>query len=107
MSELLKPCPFCGAAPSVYKVEIESGVFCTNSECNINVDTICTKDNIESQIETWNTRYYDNPMPACGHPARYAYTADEGTSYCVMCELEAAKIRIQEFIDEDLPGDDN
>jgi hypothetical protein len=31
---------------------------------------------------------YNTLMP-CGHLARYAVTADEGTSFCLMCEYEA------------------
>lgn len=33
---------------------------------------------------------YNTLMP-CGHLARYAVTADEGTSFCLMCEYEARR----------------
>lgn len=37
---------------------------------------------MEAQIDALNT-----VMP-CGHLARYAVTADEGTGYCLMCACE-------------------
>ena len=37
-------------------------------------------------------------MPHCGHKARYVVSADEGTSYCLMCEYAARQMRV--FYDE-------
>lgn len=37
-----------------------------------------------------------SPMP-CGHLARYAVNADEGTQYCALCELEEKQKTIDDL----------
>jgi hypothetical protein len=47
------------------------------------------KDADEAEKELAEYRSLDTLM-SCGHAKRYVVSADEGTSYCAMCELDAA-----------------
>lgn len=36
-------------------------------------------------------------LQPCGHEARYIFGSDEGTHYCVMCEMEVVRARLSEY----------
>jgi len=54
---------------------------------------------LETNLEQVEANYdaLQTPMP-CGHLARYAVNGEEGTQYCVMCEIEADKKYISELL---------
>lgn len=58
----LKPCPFCGAKPSIipHKTEFKNNpiiysVGCLNINCFVNPETL-TSHLLEGCVEVWNTR---------------------------------------------------
>lgn len=61
MSELLKPCPFCGTEPIIVRIEGQSAVRCENISCTVDPATMWSDGELEV-IEHWNTRAVDTKM---------------------------------------------
>ena len=78
-----KPCPFCGSSDLGGTKSIVWCNYCGGE----GPDKATVFDNA---VDNWNTRYLDKTMP-CGHAARYAVQADEGTAFCALCELDGAR----------------
>jgi len=58
----LKPCPFCGAKPQVWKDKNAAyhRVVCSNTKCGLAATLIDTK---EAAITAWNTRTNNKHQP--------------------------------------------
>ena len=61
MSELLKPCPWCGQEPVITKIEGQTSVRCESQHCNI-LPTSMWSDGELEVFEQWNTRAVDTKM---------------------------------------------
>jgi len=58
MSEILRPCPFCGTLPQanawIFRGISETRYFCPNQECPLSVRTVT--------LEEWNTRPIEDAL---------------------------------------------
>lgn len=61
MSELLKPCPWCGQEPVITKIEGQTSVRCESQHCNI-LPTSMWSDGELEVFEQWNTRAVDTTL---------------------------------------------
>lgn len=60
----LKPCPFCGETPSVFRYNRgEIRIECANQLCSLQVKSYI-RETEEAAIELWNTRAYENEIYA-------------------------------------------